>query len=178
MPFIIVGANIALATRVGSIFLRCMHFHRCAKHKKKLPNTNIYIYGNIFGGKKPAFWGCFCTDLQKSQTPAVYGSFASFVRSPPRRFHSRRSLPVAASASASLFFRPSQRACYMPSLAANPRSTRASGRLSPVGCASLLSSALAPSSRRCRYHCRYHCRHHTAIIHGSCRDHAETGAHL
>ncbi len=72
------------------------------------------------------------------------------------RVHSRRALPVAASASASLFFRPSQRACYMPSLAANPRSTRASGRLSPVGCASLLSSALAPSSRRCRYHCRYH----------------------
>jgi hypothetical protein len=44
VPFIIVGANIALVTRVGSIFLRCMHFHRCAKHKKKLPNTNIYIW--------------------------------------------------------------------------------------------------------------------------------------
>lgn len=29
--------------------------------------TAIYIYGNIFGGEKPAFWGCFCPDLQKSQ---------------------------------------------------------------------------------------------------------------
>ncbi len=104
----------------------------------------------FFASRRPRSFACDLS-LRLALVSARFRALASLLRPlSVRRLASFRVL------SASLFFRPSQRACYMPSLAANPRSTRASGRLSPVGCASLLSSALALSSRRCRYHCRYH----------------------
>lgn len=53
------GANIAIVTKGGSIFLRCMHFRRCAKQpgkcQNKIPNSNIYIW-QYFRRRKPGFF--------------------------------------------------------------------------------------------------------------------------
>ncbi len=79
MPFIIVGANIALVTRAGSIFLRCMHFRRCAKHKKKLPNTNIYIWRVDLSLPRPLLVRTFL--LFSSPRGFSFGSSASIASS-------------------------------------------------------------------------------------------------
>jgi hypothetical protein len=62
VPFIIRGSNIALGAKGGSIFLRCMHFHRCAKQpgkcQNKIPNSNIYIW-QYLQRQKTGFLGLF-----------------------------------------------------------------------------------------------------------------------